>query len=88
MNWRDNLHVPHGARLSEEADNLIRGLICDQSDRLGSRNGSEDIKRHPFFTGRIFAVVSAKLGSFSLLTFELCYKCYNRFFKTSHLPPK
>ena len=53
MNWRDNLSIPKVAELSKEADNLIRGLICDQGDRLGSRNGSEDIKRHPFFTVRI-----------------------------------
>ena len=53
MNWRDNLRIPQGARLSEEAENLIRSLICDQGDRLGSNNGAEDLKRHPFFKGCI-----------------------------------
>lgn len=39
-----------GSEVSEEARSLIGGLICDRSERLGSR-GSGDFRKHPFFHG-------------------------------------
>lgn len=39
-----------GSEVSEEARSLIGGLICDRSERLGSR-GSGDFRKHPFFCG-------------------------------------
>lgn len=36
--------------MSENAEDLIRHLICDAKDRLG-QNGIEQFKKHPFFEG-------------------------------------
>uniref|UniRef100_A0A673J1L6 non-specific serine/threonine protein kinase n=1 Tax=Sinocyclocheilus rhinocerous TaxID=307959 RepID=A0A673J1L6_9TELE len=45
-----SLPFPPGSEVSEEARSLISALICDRSERLGSR-GSVDFRKHPFFTG-------------------------------------
>jgi len=42
------LCIPREANLSPEANDILRKLICDASDRLG-RNGAGEIKSHPFF---------------------------------------
>ncbi|XP_030512036.1 protein kinase PINOID [Rhodamnia argentea] len=40
------------------ARDLIAGLLCkDPARRLGSRRGSADVKKHPFFKGLNFALV-------------------------------
>ncbi len=36
--------------MSKEARDLIRRLITDTEDRLGSKEGADEIKRHPFFS--------------------------------------
>ena len=48
LNWKDFLKIPKKIKISEEAEDLIFKLINNSSDRLG-RNGSEEIKKHPFF---------------------------------------
>jgi len=48
LNWKDFLNIPKKVKLSEEAKDLIYKLINNSDDRLG-KNGSEEIKRHPFF---------------------------------------
>ena len=48
LNWKDFLNIPKKIKLSEEAKDLIYKLINNSDDRLG-KNGSEEIKRHPFF---------------------------------------
>jgi len=50
MHWKKTLHIPAEAGLSAEAADLIRKLIRDQSERLGS-SGVADIMTHPFFAG-------------------------------------
>jgi serine/threonine kinase 38 len=50
LHWRKTLHIPKQAGLSKEASDLIKKLICDPEDRLGSR-GVEEIKAHTFFRG-------------------------------------
>lgn len=48
LNWRKSLHIPREAGLSKEATDLIKRLICDPADRLGSKS-VEEIKNHQFF---------------------------------------
>ena len=50
LNWKDFLNIPKKVKISEEAKDLIYKLINNSDDRLG-KNGSEEIKRHPFFKG-------------------------------------
>jgi serine/threonine kinase 38 len=47
VNWKKTLVFPDEARLSTEAEDLIRKLICDSSNRLDY----EGIKSHKFFKG-------------------------------------
>ena len=52
--WREYLHIPEN-EISSEAADLIRGLIRDPRDRLGSGpDGANEVKRHPFFNGMEF----------------------------------
>lgn len=47
MNWEDTLQFPEEVDLSDEAQDLIINLCCEQSKRLKV----EQIKQHPFFDG-------------------------------------
>lgn len=52
MNWRETLHFPEDLKLSPEAVDLIRRLLCDVKNRLGSGPGGvKEIMNHPFFNG-------------------------------------
>lgn len=46
--WRRTLIFPKDAVMSEDAEDLIRRLLCDAESRLGI-NGAQEVKRHPFF---------------------------------------
>jgi serine/threonine protein kinase len=48
LNHKQTLKFPDDVKLSIEAKDLITSLIADLDTRLGY-NGSEEIKRHPFF---------------------------------------
>lgn len=48
LSWKNNLSFPDKTKISEEAYDIIKRLIIDVDKRLGY-NGSEDIKKHPFF---------------------------------------
>lgn len=48
MNWRKHLKFPSNVKVSDEVKDLMIGLINDVDKRLGY-NGSEEIKRHPWF---------------------------------------
>jgi len=50
LNWKKNFVIPTDCGLKPAAIDLIKRLICDQSERLGTR-GVEEIKAHPFFSG-------------------------------------
>ncbi|KAF9964716.1 Serine/threonine-protein kinase [Mortierella alpina] len=50
MNWREQLQFPEDVHLTQEAEDLIRRLICAPETRLG-RNSVEEIMSHPFFNG-------------------------------------
>ncbi|XP_023223649.1 serine/threonine-protein kinase LATS1-like [Centruroides sculpturatus] len=48
INWETTLHIPKAANLSKEATDIILKLCCGPEKRLG-KNGTEEIKSHPFF---------------------------------------
>ena len=48
LNWKDYLKIPSKIKISDEAKDLIFKMINNSDDRLG-KNGSEEIKKHPFF---------------------------------------
>lgn len=50
LNWKKTLSIPREAGLSKEATDLIKRLISDANERIGSR-GSSELKSHPFFKG-------------------------------------
>ncbi|CAJ1345372.1 unnamed protein product [Effrenium voratum] len=45
MHWRRWFKIPPDPNVSQEARDLLRGLICDPEDRLIA----DQIRRHPFF---------------------------------------
>ncbi|KAJ3258729.1 Serine/threonine-protein kinase [Boothiomyces macroporosus] len=47
INWRHTLYIPEVVILSDEAEDLLQGLLCDAADRLGY----EQLIRHPYFRG-------------------------------------
>lgn len=51
VNWRMFLKFPEEAPISAEARDLIERLLCDVDDRLGTKGGAAEIRRHPFFRG-------------------------------------
>ena len=50
INHDKYLQVPDDVKLSKEALDLMNKMISDPNKRLG-KNGSEEIKSHPFFKG-------------------------------------
>ncbi|GAB2298386.1 hypothetical protein Dimus_032451 [Dionaea muscipula] len=50
VNWRTHLKFPDEAKLSPEAMDLVSKLLCNVSQRLGSK-GADEIKAHPWFKG-------------------------------------
>ena len=48
LNWKDYLKIPSKIKISDEAKDLIFKMINNSDNRLG-KNGSEEIKKHPFF---------------------------------------
>lgn len=50
INWPKTLSIPPEANLSPETSNLILRLCCGPEERLG-KNGSSEVKSHPFFAG-------------------------------------
>lgn len=48
VNWRTHLKFPQEAKLSIEAKDLIRKLLCNVDQRLGTR-GAYEIMAHPWF---------------------------------------
>ena len=47
LNWQKFLKIPKQVQLSNEAQDLIFKMINNKNERLG-KNGSEEIKKHPF----------------------------------------
>jgi serine/threonine kinase 38 len=50
LSWQKYFTIPRDARLSSQAADLIRRLVCEAPIRLGS-GGAQEIKSHPFFNG-------------------------------------
>ena len=50
LQWRKTLTIPEEAKLSKEATDILKRLLCDAENRLGSQ-GIHEIKTHPFFRG-------------------------------------
>lgn len=55
INYRKTLHIPAAANLSENATDLILRL-CTSPDRRLGKNGSGEVKAHPFFNGIDFSL--------------------------------
>lgn len=49
INWEKFMSIPRSAGLSPESRDLILSL-CTSDDRRIGRNGSDEIKTHPFFS--------------------------------------
>lgn len=62
VNWRNHLKFPEEAKLSVEAKDLIRKLLCNVEQRLGTK-GAHEIKSHTWFKGtewdRLYQVEAA-----------------------------
>jgi len=50
LHWRKTLTIPDDVKLSKEATDILKRLMCDANNRLGS-GGINEIKSHPFFKG-------------------------------------
>ena len=50
LQWRKTLTIPEEAKLSKESHDILKRLLCDADNRLGS-GGIHEIKSHPFFKG-------------------------------------
>jgi serine/threonine kinase 38 len=50
LSWQKYFVIPRDARISSQAADLIRKLVCEAPIRLGN-GGSNEIKAHPFFNG-------------------------------------
>ena len=50
LNWKKFFKIPSKIKISSEAEDLILKLINSPNKRLG-KNGSDEIKKHPFFKG-------------------------------------
>ena len=48
LSWQKYFVIPRDARLSSQASDLIRRLVCEAPIRLGN-GGAHEIKAHPFF---------------------------------------
>ena len=48
LHWRKTLNIPPEANLSIPATDILKRLLCDADNRLGS-SGVAEIKCHPFF---------------------------------------
>lgn len=48
LQWKKTFSIPPEANLSPAATDILRRMICEPEIRLG-RNGTEEIKNHPFF---------------------------------------
>eukprot|EP01026_Neomeris_dumetosa_P071972 TRINITY_DN7304_c0_g1_i2.p1 TRINITY_DN7304_c0_g1~~TRINITY_DN7304_c0_g1_i2.p1 ORF type:complete len:483 (-),score=64.15 TRINITY_DN7304_c0_g1_i2:150-1409(-) len=51
VNWKTYLRFPSDVPVTTEAKDLMKRLMCDVNDRLGTRGGIEEIKGHPYFAG-------------------------------------
>ena len=50
LDWKNTLNIRPEANISKEAEDILRKLINDPENRLGT-NGADEIKNHPFFKG-------------------------------------
>lgn len=50
LHWQETLVIPDEVHLSQESEDLMRGLLTKAEYRLG-RGGADEIKSHPFFRG-------------------------------------
>jgi serine/threonine kinase 38 len=52
VRWKHFLEFPEDVDVSKAAVHLLRNLLCDAPDRIGTRSGGvNEIKSHPFFEG-------------------------------------
>lgn len=62
IRWHSYLDIPTN-EISPESADLIRGLLRESENRLGSKAGADEIKRHPFFSKVDFSKPIRKMPS-------------------------
>lgn len=50
LHWKKTLNIPAEAKLSPASNDILKRLLCDSENRLGTK-GVEEIKKHAFFAG-------------------------------------
>jgi serine/threonine kinase 38 len=51
VRWKHFLEFPNDVDVSPAAVDLLKQLLCDANERIGTQSGgANDLKKHPFFT--------------------------------------
>ncbi len=66
VRWKHFLEFPEDVDVSADAVDLLKNLLCDAPNRIGTRDGSsvDEIKRHPFFKGIDWQLIRTQQAPF------------------------
>jgi len=51
VNWERTLRFPEDVPVSREGRDLMQRLLCSRFERIGTEDGLQDFRKHPFFHG-------------------------------------
>lgn len=87
LSWQKYFVIPRDARVSPQASDLIRRLICEAPIRLGN-GGAHEIKCHPFFNGVDWkSIRKATAPSIPTLSSEIDTSNFDQFEETEPFYP-